>query len=209
VVKSKWTKLENKLNAQLDSGRIDSKQWYKGRRIDAGSLGSSLQAWFVSEAGIDKISPIVNSPGGNRPIELLIPEEFQVTKENGNRYIKLILINNSDSIIQISRSDATVLGLSCYVKLRNEWILLRGTPIVRCGNSFFTQPLASKSFITVELENIDHGDGDIEVPFKVYYKMINYSLESKEIKIRMLSNQVQRVLEENDLLKPNCEKVKT
>jgi|GEM_PF-2741563 len=206
LAKTKWAAIQRKLWADLDSGKINSEEWYQRIRVEAGSLGMSFQAWFVSKTTIAETSQRENEITLHKGVAVLIPNKFQVIKDNGNRYIQLFLVNNSDTTVNISRNDATVLDLSCYVRLSNEWILLRGTPIVPCGNTAFTETLLKKTLMTIELDNADQGDGDSEVPFKVKFQMNDRLIESNEIQIKLHINQINRLLEENEILKQNQKK---
>jgi hypothetical protein len=131
LAKTKWALKDRELRAELNSEKIDTEEWYKRIRIEAGSLGSSLQAWFVSKSKIAKASQTEKRLDIIQGFSAFIPNEFQIIKENGNRFIQILLINNSDTSVPILRADATILGLSCFVKAGNEWILLRG------GNNCF------------------------------------------------------------------------
>jgi hypothetical protein len=201
LAKTKWALKDRELRAELNSEKIDTEEWYKRIRIEAGSLGSSLQAWFVSKSKIAKASQTEKRLDIIQGFSAFIPNEFQIIKENGNRFIQILLINNSDTSVPILRADATILGLSCFVKAGNEWILLRGGTIVSCGNSFFTDSLPKKSLMTIQLDNVDHGDGNIKIPFKVKFLLDDQVIESNEVTIKLHLNQIKRLKEENEILK--------
>jgi hypothetical protein len=92
------------------------------------------------------------------------------------------------------------------VKAGNEWILLRGGTIVSCGNSFFTDSLPKKSLMTIQLDNVDHGDGNIKIPFKVKFLLDDQVIESNEVTIKLHLNQIKRLKEENEILKQTQKK---
>ena len=198
LVKTKWSEKERELGKDKKLGKIDIEKWHKKIRIEAGSLGTSFEAIVVSKSQIAASSQIEKGFKFQQGVTVVIPKMFSIQKENGGRSIQIFLVNNTDTTVVFSRIDETV--ISNYVKVQNDWILLRGTPIIRCGMGPFNDSLAKKSFMTIEINNADRGDGDIKIPFKIKFQMDGHLIESNEVKIKLHQNQINRLVEENKIL---------
>jgi hypothetical protein len=60
--------------------------------------------------------------------------------------------------------------------------------------------------MTIQLDNVDHGDGNIKIPFKVKFLLDDQVIESNEVTIKLHLNQIKRLKEENEILKQTQKK---
>ena len=124
-----------------------------------------------------------------------IPNEYQVIKTNGNRYIQAYLFNLTDSIVTLPRMDATLDGIESELYLNNTWVKVGETKPASCGNSYWSQKLEPNTYLSIQIENHDITLGKVNVRQKIKLKVGDQVLESKEVKALLFPNQLKLLTE--------------
>jgi hypothetical protein len=113
----------------------------------------------------------------------LLPIHELVSMENGDKYLKCYLINNSDTTSIISRADATISGLNSEVRINNKWVSFQTDRGSTCGNSYWKQKLIEEYSLYINFEwNYSNG---VKVPFRLSFSHDGKLIRSNEIQVRI------------------------
>ena len=124
-----------------------------------------------------------------------IPNEYQVIKTNGNRYIQAYLFNLTDSTIQIPRMDATIYPIESELYLNKNWVKVKDNTSSTCGNSYWTQKLEPNNYLSIQIDNHDITLGKVKVRQKIKLKVGGQVLESREVKAFLFPNQLKLLVD--------------
>ena len=111
-------------------------------------------------------------------IVLYIPDNPHITMPNGNKFIQVYLMNNTNDTVTINRIDATIGQIETEVKVGNEWKLFQRNSGSSCGNSYFKAKLKAHNYYNVEIQNDVHGN--MNVPFRVVVHINDQRIVSNE-----------------------------
>ncbi len=128
------------------------------------------QAW-VDEIIISKVdlSKSVRQKIDKKKLTLILltKKNLITTKSNGNTYLRCFLINDTDTVAIIGRSDATITGFSTEIFKDKVWQHFQQNIGSGCGNSYWTQKLESQKALSIQLDHAENGP--IKVPFRLKY----------------------------------------
>jgi hypothetical protein len=110
---------------------------------------------------------------------ILLTKKDLFVMKNGNKFLNCYLINNTDSTTLIRRADATINDFSSEIFKDNGWKEFQIAYPVTCGNSYWTQELASQKMLSI---HYDHNEkGNIQVPFRLKFLHNKKAIYSNEI----------------------------
>lgn len=128
---------------------------------------------------------------GTLALVLLGKEALVTTQPNGNTYLQLYVLNDTDSVATIARADATLAGTSSEIFVRHKWRLFQEGFGSSCGNSYWSQKLAAKHAMIIQY---DHSEsGPIKVPFRVKFTKGHQVVVSNAITVEIDSANYSRV----------------
>jgi hypothetical protein len=122
-----WTQLSNK--------ELTTEQWYN-QKIELGYYEDGIQAWFKYDDPIDILNVDYKETLDTTTVVLVVPKDCQIERRNGDKYIKLYLINLTDSTLTLPRIDATIGRFSAQILIEDSWIEFQDTKGASCGNSY-------------------------------------------------------------------------
>ena len=182
------------LYRQMERGEITGEEWYLGT-LKLGNVSDDANGWVKYDDQVDVNSKLYKSLKKKSGLIFHIPNEYQVIKTNGNRYIQAYLFNLTDSTIQIPRMDATLDGVETELYLNNTWVKVKETKPASCGNSYWTQKLEPNTYLSIQIDNHDITLGKIKVRQKVKLKLGEQVLESREVKAFLFPNQLKLLMD--------------
>jgi hypothetical protein len=182
------------LYRQMERGEITGEEWYLGT-LKLGNVSDDANGWVKYDDQVDVNSKLYKSLKKKSGLIFHIPNEYQVIKTNGNRYIQAYLFNLTDSTIQIPRMDATLDGVETELYLNNTWVKVKETKPASCGNSYWTQKLEPNTYLSIQIDNHDITLGKINVRQKVKLKLGEQVLESREVKAFLFPNQLKLLMD--------------
>jgi hypothetical protein len=188
-----WAQADS-LYRQLERGEITGKEWYLGIH-KLGKVSDDANGWVKYDDQVDVNSKLYKSLKKKSGLIFHIPNEYQVIKTNGNRYIQAYLFNLTDSIVTLSRMDATLDGIESELYLNNTWVKVKETKPASCGNSYWSQKLEPNTYLSIQIENDDITLGKVKVRQKVKLKLGDQVLESREVKALLFPNQLKLLME--------------
>lgn len=193
---SKWEAVENSLDIELKNKSITTKEWYERLLKEAGFLGPERKVWYKYDDLINTNSEEYKAVSGKKGLILYIPRDWNITRENGNAYIKTYLFNLSDSTIRILRIDSTIDGFKDYIKINGKWVELQSdyNSSVECGNGSFTSKLDGRSFYHLQIGSPNQPRGTEKLSYKAVLTINGETIESNEIKINLYKNQLARLV---------------
>jgi hypothetical protein len=172
------------LHRQMERGEITGEEWYLGI-LKLGNVSDDVNAWVKYDDQVDVNSKLYKSLKKKSGLIFYIPNEYQVIKTNGNRYIQAYLFNLTDSIVTLPRMDATLDGIESELYLNNTWVKVKETKPASCGNTY----------LSIQIENHDITLGKVKVRQKVKLKLGDQVLESREVKALLFPNQLKLLTE--------------
>jgi hypothetical protein len=177
---------------QLQNNKITTEQWYN-QIIALGHYDHDIQAWFNYEDSIDILNKVHDSIPDSNSVILYVPKHYQVERKNGGKYIKLYLINLSDSTLTLQRIDATIGRFSAEIYIDNQWLEFQNTKGSSCGNSYWKGKLKPDHFAAIEVSNEPLVVGDHKRKMRIVYDHYNHKIFSKEIEVLLNGNQLARI----------------
>ena len=130
-------------------------------------------------------------------LSIYIPDNNNLTFENGNKYIVSYLINNSLDTILIDRCDATIYPAETQILVNSEWKTFQISMGSSCGNSYFKASLFPKLYYTLHIERPI--EGDITTKFRIKLKFDNKIYFSNVCSIKLTKEEIQKA---NITIKP-------
>ncbi|MDI9858161.1 hypothetical protein [Flectobacillus roseus] len=129
---------------------------------------------------------------------LLISDNQKNLIENPSDGLKLYIFNVSTKQVAVPSIGTAPQSLIEYIFVENKWIVLR-----RKAGWLCRKPRPKIHFLpnTVSCYNIspvNQENGTITLKYKIMMSYNNQSIESNQITIKLYSNQLQRLLEENN-----------
>jgi hypothetical protein len=94
---------------------------------------------------------------------LVMLPDYRIQFTSHKQYIRVYLVNPTAQKAAVERADATVLGLQIAIRLDGQWVIPKYPSQSYCGNSFWQDTLAPKSFIAINLDGDDFYKGTIPV----------------------------------------------
>jgi hypothetical protein len=182
------------LYRQMERGEITGEEWYLGT-LKLGNVSEEAYGWVKYDDQVDVNSKLYKSLKKKSGLIFHIPNEYQVIKTNGNRYIQAYLFNLTDSTIQIPRMDATLDGVETELYLNNTWVKVKETKPASCGNSYWTQKLEPNTYLSIQIDNHDITLGKVKVRQKIKLKVGDQVLESREVKAFLFPNQLKLLMD--------------
>ncbi len=182
------------LYRQMERGEITGEEWYLGL-LKLGQVSDDVNGWVQYDDQVDVNSKLFKSLKKKSGLIFHIPNEYQVIKTNGNRYIQAYLFNLSDSIVTLPRLDATLDGIESELYLNNTWVKVKETKPASCGNSNWSQKLEPNTYLSIQIENHDIALGKVKVRQKIKLKVGDQVLESREVKALLFPNQLKLLTE--------------
>jgi hypothetical protein len=122
---------------------------------------------------------------------LMSKKDLITTPSNGNSYLQCFLINNTDTIVSISRADATIVGFSTEILKDKVWQHFQKDLVVSCGNSFWIQKLGEQEVLSIQLDHAE--SGNIKIPFRIKYTHNGTALYSNAIMVDIDQKNYDRV----------------
>ncbi len=177
------------LDLKLQQGELTGEDWYM-LKLQAGELSKDFSSWVKYDDQVDINSAVYKSLKKKSGLIFHIPNEYQVIKTNGNRYIQAYLFNLTDSTIQIPRMDATIYPIESELYLNKNWVKVKENTSSSCGNSYWTQKLEPNYYLSIQIDNHDITLGKVKVRQKIKLKVGGQVLESREVKAFLFPNQL-------------------
>jgi hypothetical protein len=177
------------LDLKLQQGELTGEDWYM-LKLQAGELSKDFSSWVKFDDQVDINSAVYKSLKKKSGLIFHIPNEYQVIKTNGNRYIQAYLFNLTDSTIQIPRMDATIYPIESELYLNKNWVKVKENTSSSCGNSYWTQKLEPNYYLSIQIDNHDITLGKVKVRQKIKLKVGGQVLESREVKAFLFPNQL-------------------
>lgn len=139
-------------------------------------------AWAMDSLPISKLPAGLLHPKSE--MKLLIPQkDFLVKKPNGNRYIKMYLVNSLPYTVAIKRNDAAVSGVTTEIYVHGHWKLFQTHMAPGCEQGKWEMKLKDRYFLNIELE--DTTDGTVDTLYRVRLKTPKYELVSNTITVKL------------------------
>lgn len=177
---------------QLANQEITTKEWYE-QYVALGHYNDKIQAWYRYSRPMDISNKDYAHLPDSNAILLAIPRNHQVEKSNGNKYIKMYLINRTDSTLHIPRIDATVGQFSTEILLDNQWTEFQTTLRSSCGNSYWQGKLDASYVLALEISNDFLLGGDKPYKIRVVYDHFGTRIISDTMVALLNTNQVARI----------------
>jgi len=181
---------------QLMQEEITTKQWYK-EKLNLGHYDDGVKSWFRYDNPINILNKDYQHLIDTNSIHLVIPENHQIQRLNGDKYIKLYLLNLTDSIMSIPRIDATIGNFSTEILIDNKWMKIQRTKGSTCGNSYWTGKLNSKSNIVLNINNGSLLVGDKSYFIRYIYQHFDNKIISNSTIAKLNKNQIARIKYQN------------
>ena len=179
-----WTLLQNK--------KITTEQWYN-QKIALGHYDNGIQAWFKYDDPIDILNTDYRNVLDSNTVVLFVPKNHQVERKNGSKYIKLYLINLTDSTLTLPRIDATIGKFSAEIFIDNKWVEFQNTKGSLCGNSYWKGKLKPEYVAAIEVSNGSLIVGDRKHKMRIVYDHYEHKIFSNEVEIFLNANQLARI----------------
>lgn len=177
---------------QLNKNELTTKQWY-AKKIELGHYDNGIQAWFKYDEPVNVLSKQYQQLLDSSGILLFIPEDYQVERMNGNKYIKMYLLNLTDSTLTIPRMDATIDNFSTEILINSTWVEFQTTKGASCGNSYWNGKLNSKYIMELEVSNSALLSGDKKNKIRIVYNHFGSRVVSNPVAVMLNSNQIARI----------------
>jgi hypothetical protein len=182
------------LYRQMERGEITGEEWYLGT-LKLGKVSDDANGWVKYDDQVDVNSKLYKSLKKKSGLIFHIPNEYQVIKTNGNRYIQAYLFNLTDSTIQIPRMDATIYPIESELYLNKNWVKVKDNTSSTCGNSYWTQKLEPNNYLSIQIDNHDITLGKVKVRQKIKLKVGDQVLESREVKAFLFPKQLKFLMD--------------
>lgn len=135
----------------MEQGEITTQEWYD-LKLKAGYFSNESSGWIQFTDQVDINSDTYKSLKSKSGLIFHIPDNYQVIKTNGNRYIQAYLFNLTDSVVSIPRIDATIGHVECFLSVDDKWIKVKENSTSDCGNSYWTQKLEPNFYMSIQIE---------------------------------------------------------
>lgn len=123
-------------------------------------------------------------------LKLLIPaKDVFRQKANGNRYIKIYLVNSLPFTISINRNDATISGVTTEIYTNGQWKIFQTQMAPSCEQGKWKMKLKSNHYLGIELE--DTLEGTIDTLYRIHLKTSEYELVSNAITVKLRQYQIE------------------
>jgi hypothetical protein len=124
-------------------------------------FGWPTQAWFKTSALLtsDLLAAAHHRPSDSLALVLL--PDYHIELPSHKQYIRMYLLNPTAKKVSIERADATVMGLQIAIHLDDKWLFPKYLPESYCGNSFWQDTLAPKSYFTVDIDGDNFYQGTV------------------------------------------------
>ena len=147
-------------------------------------LELEAKGWVEKIVTPDSLEAFAKKNAKTKQLSLsLLPIDKIATMENGEKYLKCYLINNSDTTSIISRADATISGLNSEVRINNKWVSFQTDRGSTCGNSYWKQKLIEGYSLYINFE-WQYSKG-VKVPFRLSFSHDGKLIRSNEIQVRI------------------------
>ena len=184
-----WTEIESQLWKQKENGDISLSEWYLNLKMEAGSITRDLSPWYKKEE-------LIEPNDSDNEIKLFFPKDYKIEKENGNKYAKLYIDNNSKDTINVKTTASLVRGITEYYMIDNSWIKGRNSNdvLVICGSGYDLKiPPENRAYILIGNEPLTSGDNKIK--YKLILEIDDKEIESNTIEVSLFDNQIKRLKE--------------
>tara|TARA_R110002111_G_scaffold258820_1_gene328206 strand:+ start:435 stop:1058 length:624 start_codon:yes stop_codon:yes gene_type:complete len=184
-----WTEIESQLWKQKENGDISLSEWYLNLKMEAGSITRDLSPWY-------KKNELIEPNDSDNEIKLFFPKDYQIEKENGNKYAKLYIDNNSKDTINVKTTSSLIRGITEYYMIDNSWIKGRNSNNVFliCGNGYDLK-IAPENRAYILIGNEPLTSGDNKIKYKLILEIDDKEIESNTIEVSLFENQIKRLKE--------------
>ena len=184
-----WSEIENDLSKKLERKEINTNEWYSKLKSKAGHFGS-FSLWVEEEI-------LSKREKSEENITLHFPNDFQIIAENGNKFAKVYLKNNTSDSLEIQRIDATIANVQEFFLVKDKWLAFRKNHTSSCGNSYFDSKLAPNHQLVLALDNDVLVGGENAIKYKIRIMFGKKWVESNVITVHLYNSQLKRMLESN------------
>ena len=176
------------LDKKKHRGEITTKEWYD-LKLKSEYISNESSGWVKFTDQVDINSHLYKSLKSKSGLIFYIPDNYQVIKKNGNRYIQAYLFNLTDTVVLVPRIDATIDNVESILFINSKWIKVKENSGSECGNSDWTQKLDPNFYMSIQIDNHDISLGKIKIRQKVKLKLGGHTLESREVNAMLNDNQ--------------------
>lgn len=145
-------------------------------------------AWAMESLPNSKI-PVSLSASKSKLNLLILGEHSFIKKPNGNRYIKMYLVNSLPYTVAVKRHDATVSGVTTEIYVNGRWKIFQTHMAPSCGQGKWDMNLKSNHYLGIELE--DTMEGTIDTPYRVHLKTLEHDVFSNTISVKLRQYQIE------------------
>ncbi|UYZ58090.1 hypothetical protein [Hymenobacter latericus] len=96
-------------------------------------------------------------------LALVLLPDHRILLPNDQQLIRLYLLNATSKKVPIERADATLLDVGVELRLDERWVLPAYPMDMFCGNSFWQDTLAPRSYCAINLDAYYFYKGTIPV----------------------------------------------
>lgn len=147
-------------------------------------INLEAKGWVEEIIRLDSLEVLVKKNAKAKQLSLsLLPIHELVSMENGDKYLKCYLINNSDTTSIINRADATISGVNSEIRINNKWVSFQTDRGSTCGNSYWKQKLIHDHALYINFE-WQYSKG-VKVPFRLSFSHDGKLIRSNEIQVRI------------------------
>ncbi len=182
-----WDKIENDLSKKLEQKEININEWYAKRKSKAGHFGP-FSLWVEEENSSKREKSLEN-------VNLYFPKDFQIVAENGSKFARIYLENNTSDSLEIQRIDATLANVQEFFLVKGKWLAFRKNHTSTCGNSYFDSKLAPNHQLILSLDNDVLVEGRNAIKYKIGIMLGKRWVESNIITVHLHNSQLKRMLE--------------
>jgi hypothetical protein len=123
----------------------------------------------------------------------MVPKNYQVERPNCNNYIKLYLINLTDSTLSILRIDDIIGRFSAQILIDDHWIEFQNTSGSSCGTSYWRYKLKPEYVAAIEVSNDVLLAGELRHKVRFVYDHYDQKIYSNEVEVFLNHNQLARI----------------
>jgi hypothetical protein len=110
----------------------------------------------------------------------LVAKELNLIILQKNNILTGFLVNNTDTITLINRSDATLYGITTEIFKDGRWQPYQQNLTSWCGNSYWTQALEKRKALFLKF-TWNNDKRSIDVPFRVEFNHTNKTIYSNAV----------------------------
>ncbi|MCC3156396.1 hypothetical protein LJ737_04055 [Hymenobacter sp. 15J16-1T3B] len=124
-------------------------------------------------------------------LQLKLLPDFLIYGPHGIHFARMYAVNGGPHPLPVGRIDATVAGVQLLFQVDGQWKSFATLPESYCGNSFWSDTLAARSYLTMDVDVYQYYRGAVSTPCRIVARIGAQPAASPVFRVFLTPQQVE------------------